>query len=47
MFDTEDTVLSWSILQFDVSAAVDKYDLRGVTACDIGIGVLMIDAEVP
>ena len=47
MFNTEGVVLSWSTLWFDVSAAVDKCDLRGDTACDIGIGVLVVDAEVP
>ena len=47
MFDTEDAVLSWSILQFDVSAAMNKCDLGGDTACDIGIGILVVDAEVP
>ena len=47
MFNTEGAVLSWSTLWFDVSAAVDKCDLGGDTACDIGIGVLMVDAEVP
>ena len=47
MFDTEGAVLSWSTLRFDVSAAVDKCDLGGDTACDIGIGVLVVDAEVP
>ena len=47
MFDTEGVVLSWSALWFDVSAAMDKCDLGGDTACDIGIGVLVVDAEVP
>ena len=47
MFDTEGAVLLWSILWFDVSTAVDKCDLRGDTTCNIGIGVLMVDAEVP
>ena len=47
MFNTEGVVLSWSTLWFDVSAAVDKYDLRSDTACDIGIGALVVDAEVP
>ena len=47
MFNTEGAVLSWSTLQFDVSAAVDKCDLKGDTACDIDIGVLVVDTEVP
>ena len=47
MFDTEGAVLSWSTLRFNVSAAVDKCDLGGDTACDIGIGALVVDAEVP
>ena len=47
MFDTKGAVLSWSALWFDASAAVDTCDLEGDTAFDIGIGVLVVDAEVP
>ena len=47
MFNTKGMVLLWSILWFDVSAAVDKCDLKGDTACDIDIGVLVVDTEVP